>query len=395
MVQVGVAFVAAALYRFGPMNWRFLVIVLVFAWGASSAVAQTTEPDTQPTAPHVAEIPPGYHVLTVGTRQIICQPGDDDWVRKAAESVKPATRPSTMPSDIEAAIAQHRPELEAMVEADLGLTDPKPLDDVLDQNLTPELLKFDSFKPNVYFFPIEREKLMQLMENGWTDPRYHYLRFAQQVDYNDNVAISIDRPMDDLVMWVDVHRTDTPAERGDALVTEIADFETKFPNAVGLFAQSGTRNVLSDFVLRKVMEPIKFAPTEEWFPHSAAELFGIKYATFLTGSSRRGLIWALLRGDPRNPLDWPPLDLVNPLDPTTMWPDYQKVYNNAVMRKGAFVIDAWMTKGGDSVFAKTLPALRATPPQNAADLIKTIQEATGIDLTPVMAPFYANPPPHL
>jgi hypothetical protein len=164
---------------------------------------------------------------------------------------------------------------------------------------------------------------------------------------------------------------------------------------VAVIGQSGTRNVLADFLLTKILDPVKFAPTEEWFPHSAAELYAIKYATFLTGSTRRGLVWALLRGDPRNPLDWPPLDLVHPLDPATMWPSYVAFYNNAVIFKGAFVVNAWMTKGGDQVMAKTLPALRATPPQNAADLIKTIQNCTGIDLTPVMLPFYSNPPPQL
>jgi hypothetical protein len=380
------------------MNLRFLPIFAVLALGicGSTALSQTTQPDaTQPIAPHLAEIPAGYHVLVVGARQIICRPADDDWVRKAAESVRPASRPTTMPSDITAALTQHRADLEAMVQADLGVTDLKPLDDAIDQDLTPELVKFASIKPNVYYFPITHDALLKLMQSGWTDPRYHYLRFAQQVDYSDNVSITIDRTMDDLVMWVVTQPGDTPSQRGDELVQEIADFESKFPQALSLFAQSGTRNVMADFVLTKVMDSVKLQPTEEWFTHSAAELYGIKYATYLTGSWRRGLVWALLQGDPRNPLDWPPLDLVHPLDPNTMWPDYRKLYNNAVMRKGAFVVDAWITKGGDAVMGKVLAALRANPPQNAADLIKTIQNATGIDLTPVMLPFYSNPPPQL
>ena len=178
------------------------------------------------------------------------------------------------------------------------------------------------------------------------------------MDYSDNVDISIDHPMDDQVMWVDIHDGDTASQCSDALVEEIADFEARYPLAVSLYAQSGTRNVLADYVLRKVFGPIKLAPTEQWFSHSAAELYAIKYATYLSGSWRRGLVLALLRGDPRNPLDWQPLDLVHPLDPTSMWPDYLKIYNNAVMRKGSFVIDQWMTKGGDEVMAKTLPVMR-------------------------------------
>ena len=368
----------------------FLAILLVSAT-AGRVMAQTTAAS----APHQAEIPPGYHVLTVGTRQIICEPTDDDWVRTAASAVAPSKRPTTMPSDILAALAQRRSDLTAMVQADFALSDPKAFSDCIDQDLIPQLSKFQALSPAVYYFPITHDKLLALMQNGWTDPRYHYLRFAHQVDYSDGIAISIDHPMDDLVMWVEIKETDSPQARGDALIKGIAEFETQFPVAVSLFGQSGTRNVFADFLLNQEMVPLKLAATEGWFAHSVSELYAIKYATFLTGSSRRGLISVLLRGDPRNPLDWPPLDLVHPLDPGGMWPEYRKIYDNAVIRKGSFVVDSWMNKGGDGVLAKALPALRAGSPQNAADLIKIIQQSTGIDLTPVMLPFYTEVPPQL
>ena len=136
----------------------------------SPVLGQTTEPAaSQPEAAHVAEIPPGYHVLTVGTRHVICLPSDDDWVRKAAESVRPATRPTTMPSDLLAAISEHRADLDAMVQSDLALSDTKDLDEVIDKALAPELAKFDALNPNIYYFPVPRTKLLLLMENGWTD----------------------------------------------------------------------------------------------------------------------------------------------------------------------------------------------------------------------------------
>ena len=279
-----------------------------------------------------------------------------------------------------------------MVETDFALSDSKDLDSAIDQELVPELTKFQALNPVVYFFPISHKKLLDLLEHGWSDPRYHYLRFANQFDYEDGVAISIDHPMDDLVMWIEIHDGDSPATLGDELAKGITDYDSAYPDAISLIGQSGTRNVFADFLLNKALQSVKVAPTEGWFLHSTAELYAIKYATFLTGSSRRGLIFALLRGDPRNPLDWQPLDLVHPLDPAAMWPGYLRIYNNALIRKGSFVIDAWTTKGGDGVLAKTLPALRANPPANAADLIKTILDSTGIDLTPVMLPFYNTMP---
>ena len=55
------------------------------------------------------------------------------------------------------------------------------------------------------------------------------------------------------------------------------------------------------------------------------------------------------------------------------------------------IVNAWVVRGGDGVLAKTLPALRAHPPDTAIDLIKIIRDATGIDLTPNMRPDYNEP----
>jgi hypothetical protein len=78
-----------------------------------------------------------------------------------------------------------------------------------------------------------------------------------------------------------------------------------------------------------------------------------------------------------------------------MRPEYENYYDNAVIRKGAFVLDALITKGGDGVLAKAITAMRATPPANAADLIRIILQTSGIDPTPVMLPFYSPVPPQL
>jgi hypothetical protein len=362
---------------------------------SSAAGEPATAPSTQPYVPHVAVVPPGYHAITVGDRVVWCQDADEDWVRAAVAAARPATRPTTMPSDVQVSIAQHRDALAAMIASDFGIDDRKDLDQSIDVDLLPQLAKLQALKPPVIFFPITRENLIQLLQNGWSDPRFRYNHFAQDVEYIENINLTIDHAMDDQVIWVSIRPTETIDAKRDALSSAISDFDYSYEQYLSLISQSGTRNVMANFLSEKILSQVKLQPTEEWFNKSAAQVFAIKYATFITGSTRQGLTLALLRGDPRNPLDWPPLDLVNPLNPDNMRAQYRVFYDNAILRKGAFAISAWITKGGDAIMGKTLDKLRATPPQNAADLIKAMQDASGIDPTPVMVPFYTEIPPSL
>jgi hypothetical protein len=100
-----------------------------------------------------------------------------------------------------------------------------------------------------------------------------------------------------------------------------------------------------------------------------------------------------MRPDPRNPLHPQSLDLVNPLDPAQMRPESVQFYEEAAVHRGVEIANIWVTRGGDGVFAKTIPLLREHPPANTADLIKAIRDATGIDLTSAMEPNYEAPLP--
>ncbi|MGD1277726.1 MAG: hypothetical protein ABR964_10950 [Tepidisphaeraceae bacterium] len=376
---------------------RFCALIAAFVAAlACAAVADAvdqpaTAPATQPYVPHAAVVPPGFHALTAGERTVFCQAEDDDWVRQALARVQPATRPTTMPSDIAAAISQKRQELIRMVMQDMALDDPKTLNDTIDNELLPPLANLESLKLRVFYLPVSQKRLADLMQAGWSDPRFHYIRYAHQVVSDQNWTLSIDRPMDDAVEWIET-QDDAPDARSGALVKGITHFESGLIHAQSLIAQSGTRNVIDGFIYKNVMQPLKLAPTEQWFYQGVEGVYSVKYATFLTGTSRSLLSSALLLPDPRNPLAWRPLDLVNPLDPAGMKPQFVIIYNEAVRHKAAWVISQWIDQGGDGALAKTLPALRAHPPANAAELIKIIRDSTGIDLTASMSPDYSLAP---
>jgi hypothetical protein len=333
--------------------------------------------------------PPGFHKITVGSHSAFCLPADDDWVRDALSAVTPSTRPSTMPSDMAASLQQRRDQLVQMMTQDLALPDHKDLDAELDRIVT-NLGKVQTATVTVYYMPVTRAKLAQLMRDGWTDPRFHYVRYANDVIFDPTVTFSLDQQADDLIDWLEIHDEDSPAARRDALTKKIVEFESADYAWFSMIAQSGPRNVLAEFINNHVIVPLKLPASLTWFGRGVTGVYAIKYAALLSGSSRQAQIAALIRPDPRNPLRPQSLDLVNPLDPAQMRPQLVQVYNEAAIHRGIDIVNAWVTRGGDGVLAKTLPSLRANPPADAMDLIKIIRDATGIDLTPNMQPDYED-----
>jgi hypothetical protein len=386
--------------------------LVVGAINAPSAVAQSAAPApgvalaapaTQAYVPRLAVVPPGFHDITVGGTRIFCDPADDAWVKQGVAAVGPVTRPTTMPDDLLGRVQLLRGPITTAIMQDMALTDQKPVDAIFDDKANGMLIvlnKLINLKPPVIFMPVSRAKLAVMLQAGWSDPHFRYNRFAGDVEHSNDIALSIDHPMDDTVMWVEIKDTDSPKDRAAALAGAIHDFQDSYGQSLSVLVQGGIRNVFSDFIYLKVMEPMGFPLSTAWFPRGIAGVYGIKYTTMLTGSSRADLENALSADDPQNPLSGSGLDLIHPLDPAGMHPELIPLYDQALMRKSAAIVNMWVKQGGDGVVAKTLPVLRPrvqmtgddkkTPVLNIStdELLKTIQTATGIDLTPALLPNY-------
>jgi hypothetical protein len=350
-------------------------------------LADPTASPPAPPPPHKVVVPDGFHILKVGDVSVMCQPSDDAWVTTAVGSVKPTTRPSTMPSDILSALQTRRGALTQTIMSDMALTDQKPIDEMFDKTIIATLGQMETLKPPIYYFVVSRKQLADLMDKGWEDPHYHYIRFANDVEYNGNIALSIDTPMEDMVLWMEVHDDDTSATRSDMLVRAISDFNLRMAVAISSLSQQGTMRTFEQFIKDNVTNPLKLPPAEQWFGNSVAMVYGIKYTTILTGGSRDNIMTAVVTGDPRNPIRPMPLNLLQPLDPAEMIPENRHFYNDAAVSKGAYVIGLWVRAGGEGVVAKALPTLRLIPINGPQDLIKDIKDSTGVDLSPAMQPF--------
>jgi len=376
------------------MRWlALLALTGVLAWIAMTAAADSaTQPAPQggQALPHKAELPPGFHVLTVGDRAVFCAGGDDAWVKPVLASVPAATRPATMPSDVISALQQRRSELTSQILQDLALDDRKGVDEFIDGKLLPALARGVSLKPTVYYFPATRENIADLLDAGWSDPRFHYIRFAHDVSYSSILRVPLDGPTDDLVLWVEIHDGDAPATRGDALAGEIKRYEDAIANHCSMFAMNQTEHLLEVFIHEKVFVPLKLPARLGWVDFGASNVFAVKYAALLTGVPRQTWIDQLIgRPDERRP--FVRLDLINALDPAQIRPEYLAAYDQALLPKGALVIHSLLTKAGEGALAKVLPAWRAHAPQTPQELIQSVQAATGVDLTPDMQPDYSLP----
>jgi hypothetical protein len=296
-----------------------------------------------------------------------------------------------MPSDIIQSIRQQHDQLTSQMMRDLALSDPQPLDNFLDNKLIPGLARIQALNPAVYYLIATRQKVADLMADGWTDSRFHYIRFAHDVAYRPLAIITTDRPMDELLFWPEFHDGDTTATKRDNLVAEIVDFEEGYPAQLSTFGKNQMENETVDFIHKQVMVPLKLPRLLNWFDFGVCNIYAVKYASEVTGISRQEWTERVI-GRPGEPTPWMSLDLVNPIDPATIRPDYLMNYNRALVLKAATVIQHWIDKGGDGVLAKTLPALRAHAPATSPDLIKVILTATGIDLTNDMLPSYGSSP---
>ncbi len=80
--------------------------------------------------------PASFIRVTDGDHTVVCEAADEKWVRTALANVKPATRPSTMPTDVLAKIQSTREEITKQIAADT-LLPAKDINDTYDNLLLP------------------------------------------------------------------------------------------------------------------------------------------------------------------------------------------------------------------------------------------------------------------
>jgi hypothetical protein len=376
------------------MNRSAHIILLTLATLAGNSQAQKAPPAAPPAPPATAPVappyvlvmPPGHQKVTAAGHNALCLPADAQWVTKALAETKPATRPTTMPADVLKRVTDNRAAVVKQMVADLALADDKQPNRVFDEQIIPTLKKLDAIKPSVYFLVCTREQLRELTKGGWGEPRYHYNRLANEASVDDNIMLSLDRPMGDAVLPVFYTDKEAPDTRAQNLARGIQQFDTEMATRISQQSQPLVFNFLAEHIGQTYFDPMKLRRDQQWLALGVTGYLTSKYAGQLTPTPREAWLKGMTFDDPRYPIGSKSIDLTHPAEEASMRPIAVPYYNQALRRKAMTVVMRWAEKGGEPSITKAIVAVRAKPPADGAALIKLIQETTGVDLAKDAAP---------
>ncbi|HYE18085.1 MAG TPA: hypothetical protein VEA69_06560 [Tepidisphaeraceae bacterium] len=349
------------------------------------ALAQVTQPPAPAAAPdrprYELQMPAGFQKVEVAGHAALCEPGDVEWVTLALKSIKPATRPTTMPADLITRATAARAKIVAQMKADLALADDKAASEFFDAKLLPTLKKFETLRPPVFFLVLARPRLDDLTKDGWGEPRFRFNRVAGVTSYNDNVMLSMDRPMDDAVLPAFVDPKNTPEEKAKKLAAGVVELDTKLAQMVSGQSQLQVFNLIAQHIGEQHMDPLKLRRDQQWLTMGVTAYLTAGYAGEITGINKAVWLQDATFEHPRATLlSARSIDLLAPADESKMKPAAVPHYTQAMRRKAVGVVMAWTSKAGDAAIAKTLTAIRKQPPADGAALVAQIKEQTGVDL---------------
>lgn len=360
-----------------------LALIWMISLAASSVLAQSASaPTSAPDAPrYVMTIPPGFHKVESGFRVALCEAVDDAWVKKALADVAPTTMPSTMPADIIDRLNDRRGILKARIAGDLSLKDTVLVDQLIDKTMIPQAKKLNEIQPPIFYLVSTRDRIKQLLKNGWSDPRFRYNRVNDDVNFSPDLRLSDERPMDDMVMPVIYAPDATPEAKRKVLEQMMQRNEASVVDAFSRRSQLIAQLALIEFIQKQALDPLKLKDDQQWLGLGMQAVLSARYMHDLLGISEEDLLARMTRDDPRNPIRPDAVDLLHPADRAQMKREWVPLYGDAYRVKSARVVRNWSAKCGESAVATTLAAMRANPPADGPALIKLISVTTGVDLT--------------
>jgi hypothetical protein len=361
---------------------------LILSGLLAAAIAQADDATTQPAelvVPYVVIVPPGMKLVQVGDRGALCRPEVEDAVHRGLENLSPATRPTTMPTDLLARLADRRSALIAEMKSDLNV--PEDVTTAfLDGKLKKAITDMADIKPRCYIFVGSEDELNAAEKAGWHAPLFYYNRLADRTFFKPQVVISTQAKPDDIVVWAEP----TPDESADSVTAAVTkamhQLDDGLQQNISRSSMGAVDLVFQEFITDNVARPLKLPASEQWFGRGVIMAMAVKYTSEITGIWRTSLQNELAAERGSHFILAAPLDLLNGLDPTSIKPEYVPYYDDAVSRKASRVIESLTAKAGDDSIAKILTALKpGLPPDNLA-LVALITKITGVDVTNDLLP---------
>lgn len=358
--------------------------------GLTSASGQATSSSTRATTGSAGRAtsrprlvtPAGFVRMEISGRQFMIEPGDEAWVREAVAKVRPATRPSTMPSDVVERLKEGREEFARMVAGDLGV-EAEVVGKWVDEKLVPALVELQEVPTAVVTMVSYHDRVRDLMKQGWEVPAFQYNRATNEVYRVPVAAVSSDFDSVDALVPAAFEPKDAVEKRIEKLANELAVVDSDLLEAKGRRGEYLVQVGLIGLVGNDVLSKLELKPDQEWLLAGATGVLTAKYMSHLTGIPRRMIVKAMSSENPRG-LRTSSLDLLHPIDKQNLRREALLPYMDAFRRKSVRAVDDLLLRHGDEVLPKILAAIREKKPATGIDLVKLVQEISGTDPTPML-----------
>jgi hypothetical protein len=358
-----------------------LIVSLLFAFVANS-FAQT-QPSTAPTTrPRIeATVPPGFAKVVVGSRQVFTEPANEAWVKEILTKTGPATRPTTLPSDLVGKIKGAREQVAQQLLNELGIKDKSAIDKAFDERMLATLAKYDNFHPPLFMLVCSNVKLKEIVKAGWTNPRYYYNRALDDVAFSTALSLSIDQPMDDQVLPVLYPDAATDEQKKETLTQAIYGVEASLLRSMSDDAQNGIQMSVAGLIGEQVIVPLDLKPGQEWLGFGISDFYSYGCATQIIGVDFDVVLKGLTTANPNNPIRGDMIDLLHPTPANQLRQEAAPYYVDAMRRKSDRVFAQWLKDAPQGSLLKVIDAVKAQKPADGDALLKIVKDVTGVDLT--------------
>lgn len=356
---------------------------------AQSAPAAT--PATSQRAPYRLTVPQGFEIKEMAGRRFLIEAADVDWVTQAVQGVQPTTRPTTMPADLVTSLQAHREQLQQQIIADLGLADASLVNEQIDKQWIPLLERFEKISPPIYFMPVQRSRLKQLLKDGWTNPRFKYNRAMDDVLFDMRMTFATDRQMDDSIIPMIFEDSESDTVKNARITDTIQALEAYLQSEVSTQAQLQLQLSMIAFLEDQIGQKVRLKTDQVWFRIGLASALSCQYAATVTGVSADTLTVVMCIDPLRPVVRSGPIDLLHPTKISDLKPEVIDQYADALRRKSTRVMSVLVRKHRTQV-AAMLQQMSAKPPVSGQELLEEIQQATGVDLSAKVRPIYGSLP---
>ena len=367
------------------------LVVLVAAASIALSVCPTPSRGGEPPAatqaaapPRKITIPEGFKLVPINGRNILIEAADEAWVATALGKLQATTKPATLPATLLQKLTSQREALLRQVAIDLALRDLTAAARAYDLELVAPIRTLDNYKPPIYYLVASPDRIAALLKSGWSDPHFYYNRAADAVSFNPQGVLQTDRPQDEVIFPAPYDPKATPEQRGETLAVVIGSTEASIQASIEIRARGLVAQQIGNIIQTQGVDPLGLKDDQRWFGRGIANILSAKYVAVITGDDRGNLVKLVTAEHPNNPIPTTAVDLLRPLSPNEMRQEMLPAYNDASNRKSSRAIQALIDKSGDAAIPKSIQAIREKKPADGPAMVKVVQEAAGIDLTPML-----------